>query len=1112
MMSFVSPRAVRASVALILFACLALAIAPSIAPAAPGLPAADDAPHADTLGIAGIMDPTVSPDGKTIAFSYRGDLWTVPVEGGVAKQLTNTPAHESAPAYAPSGQVLAFVSDENGNKDVFITFAWNAGRRMQVTFNSANDDRPTFTPDGSEILFQSQRDSDLDLALNTSLWDLWRVPAAGGTPSRLTFFRGHNPSVAPDGSIVAFDRYESGYAEGEHSVCMMPLKGGVPRIGASGRQNQRNPLVLRNRIFFVMNAHGVHHVNSTDNIWKMPHVGGAQIQCTAFSSPGVGGGIGSLAAPAGVANPAFLVFEREFRLHRLDIETNAVTPIVVTLPDQTTTEAENDPVTITLRSRPSAVDNGPGAFVGGEVAFELDGDIWSASIDPTTENPAAVRPKPLLQRSESLSWPARSPDGQWIACVVGGSGPYGGGDATITLYPIGLDSESRRAIEVAGKGSYRNPEFTPDGKTLLYATFEEDDSIRETAIAAFDMATHTTITLIDEPELFELYPQVAPDGRTLYVVGTRSGQGGFSSALYRADLTTRNSDGGIATALVELPSRAHRGPIRHLTLSPDGRTLAYIAAGPSSGFRGGSQRVYAYDVETEATAELTTQGSHSYAAWLDATTMIAVRDGDRPAMTRIALTAGDEPRTTTLPVNATVETTRAAFASQRFSAVHGAFASQFYDVHTHGIDWEARGEFYGDLARGAATIGEFYTYLDRMIAEMVSSHVHVELPAPADDVARYTGSPAWDVLHDGDALRVRLVAPNGPASRAGLVAGDRVIAIDGAPVTKRTNADKLWTRLGNPPGQGLGDLLDNGGRVEVTPWDETFKTTLRVRRADRSEIDVEVGLIWRDQLRELKYQNMVRARRHSVRTTSGGKLAYHHVRTMLGADMQDFAEFLATPDAKAAEGLVLDIRDGVGGNIHHQMGALLDGDSPDRMDGRPHAYSRGRDGGIQPDGGGNVLGALQRMFGMGGINVEAWNKPVILITNHICRSDKEIFPHLFRYQGLGTIVGEGTARGVIGSSYIQLADGGQLMMSYNVYFTSEGENMEGSGVEPDIRVPETMVDLFAARDRQLSTAIATLLAQMNGDLPFPEKRTQQSEERDHAPVIPQMPRGAGEEH
>src|SRR5512135_2522793 len=67
-----------------------------------------------------LRDAAISPDGRTIAFSYRGDLWTVPVAGGIATPLTINDAYDTSPVWSHDGKSIAFSSDRYGNFDVFV--------------------------------------------------------------------------------------------------------------------------------------------------------------------------------------------------------------------------------------------------------------------------------------------------------------------------------------------------------------------------------------------------------------------------------------------------------------------------------------------------------------------------------------------------------------------------------------------------------------------------------------------------------------------------------------------------------------------------------------------------------------------------------------------------------------------------------------------------------------------------------------------------------------------------------------------------------------------------------------------------------------------------------
>ena len=64
--------------------------------------------------------PAISPNGKTVVFSYQGDLYKVPSEGGQANPLTLHEAYDYMPVWSRDGKWIAFASDRYGNFDVFV--------------------------------------------------------------------------------------------------------------------------------------------------------------------------------------------------------------------------------------------------------------------------------------------------------------------------------------------------------------------------------------------------------------------------------------------------------------------------------------------------------------------------------------------------------------------------------------------------------------------------------------------------------------------------------------------------------------------------------------------------------------------------------------------------------------------------------------------------------------------------------------------------------------------------------------------------------------------------------------------------------------------------------
>src|SRR5262245_65874145 len=91
---------------------------------------------ADAKTTRGLRFPALTPDGKTVVFAWRGDVWRAPLEGGPAVRLTIHEAQDTKPRVSPDGKKIAFTSKRTGSYDVFV-MSIDGGEPHQVTFHTA---------------------------------------------------------------------------------------------------------------------------------------------------------------------------------------------------------------------------------------------------------------------------------------------------------------------------------------------------------------------------------------------------------------------------------------------------------------------------------------------------------------------------------------------------------------------------------------------------------------------------------------------------------------------------------------------------------------------------------------------------------------------------------------------------------------------------------------------------------------------------------------------------------------------------------------------------------------------------------------------------------------
>jgi Tol biopolymer transport system component len=153
----------------------------------------------------------VVADGTKIAYHGSSieqyDIFVVDAAGGTPVDVTNTAANEASASWSPDGTQLAFMSDRDGNEEVYRQNADGIGAATRLTNEPGRDADPDWSPDGQKIAFFSERPG------SSCCGTVWTINALDGSdPVNLTngSIFDADPSWSPDGSRIAFVRDAGG--------------------------------------------------------------------------------------------------------------------------------------------------------------------------------------------------------------------------------------------------------------------------------------------------------------------------------------------------------------------------------------------------------------------------------------------------------------------------------------------------------------------------------------------------------------------------------------------------------------------------------------------------------------------------------------------------------------------------------------------------------------------------------------------------------------------------------------------------------------------------------------------------------------------------------------
>lgn len=158
----------------------------------------------------------LSPDDQTLVIEVLGDLYTLPIAGGVAEPLLTRMAFDSQPVWSPDGKYIAYISDQGGNEDLWI-YNVETKEEQKLSKGTARTmmASPAWSPD-SQRVFVSKR------TLEMATYEIWTYAVDGGSGVQITFAKTkpdvqraqqHNalgPVVSPDQRYVYYARKAGG--------------------------------------------------------------------------------------------------------------------------------------------------------------------------------------------------------------------------------------------------------------------------------------------------------------------------------------------------------------------------------------------------------------------------------------------------------------------------------------------------------------------------------------------------------------------------------------------------------------------------------------------------------------------------------------------------------------------------------------------------------------------------------------------------------------------------------------------------------------------------------------------------------------------------------------
>ena len=1086
-------------------------------------------------------DPALSPDGQTLVFSWRGDIWKVPASGGVAQRLTTDSGLDTAPEFSPNGEELAFISTRSGSQQVHLLPA-AGGTPRQVTHHTGGYQLQGWLPDGTGLLTSATRDH---------YWRrperLFVVPREGRVQERLMFDDyGTDPQLSPDGKRILFTRegeawWRKGYYGSQAAqIWLYEIEEKKFTKLIDTDRSSRWPM-------WKPDAAGFYFVGAedgTNNLCEYTFESKATKQLTNFDDDGV-------VFPTLSRNGKTLVFRRLFDFYRYEPGGSAPAKIEIRCAADLATSPE-------LRRAFSTATDVATTKDGLEVAFIAGGDVWV--MDTELREPQQITSTPAEERDLAF---APSGDALWFVSDDGGKtdlwkaerqdkAKYWWQNAKFTLQRMTDDAHVESQLQWSPNGTQlaylrdtdlwtitptgeakerfklresQGYDWSPDSQWLCYAAID-DDYNSDVWIAPLD-GSRPPVNLSRHPDT-DHSPVWSPDGKLIAFSGRHQDEEFDIHVAYlraadfeqvsrdrkldaavekmtkgrRSGTKTGSSGTSSATTPVEKPvqpvtidwdglhDRIRRVSIPDsaetaLLWSPDSKKLAFNAT--VDGKRG----FYAIEFpeNLKPSSLLTATGTN--ARWL--------AEGNQIVWLQSGVPTSNVPggKTSAYSFNAQQQTSRAERFRAAFDQCWRVMRDRYYDNRLGNRNWDEIKRKYADAAAGSVDERQLATVVSLMLGELNGSHlgfVPLSLAQPNDGPGE-----EWildERLHDATFDPLSLWGEPDPEPPAA--------ATPKPPSEWRPVTGHLGLRFEpdyKGPGLKVKHVISGGPTAKKNSLVQAGEIVLAI---DGTTVDPAYDLT---QVLNGKADREVKL---TVKNAKGEErqVAVRPTASTASLSNRMYEEWMAQNRKKVEE-----ISQGKLGYLHI---AAMSGSNFTRFDEDLYAAGGGKEGlviDVRENGGGSIadhlLTALTQpvhaitLGRQGGVGYPqdrkvyaSWNKPIVVLCNQNSFSNAEIFAHAIKTLGRGKLVGVPTAGGVISTGSARIMDIGLLRTpGRGWYVVNTGEDYELNGAVPDVVIWPEPGQLPRGEDTQLAKAVELLQADVAAEKAKPKPVLKRASER-----------------